>query len=640
MKTDRPNQTTSFAVDSRVEDQVPLHTLWLGAIGVVFGDLGTSPLYTLQEIFSPAYSLGVTRATVLGVLSLVFWAQVLVICIKYITLVMRADNEGEGGIMELLALAGRAVGSTSRWRTAITLLSIFGVALFYGDSVITPAISVLSAVEGIQMVDATLKSWVLPISMAILLLLFTLQKFGTERIGALFGPIMCIWFITIATLGAVQIIRVPEILLALNPLYAVRFFAAHGAAAFVALGGVVLALTGTEALYADMGHFGRRPIRMAWLTFVFPALLINYFGQGALLLQEPSAGGNPFYRLVPHALLAPTIILAAMATVIASQAVISGTYSMTRSALRLGYLPTMRVVHTSDRIAGQVFVPWINGALLVLVIAAVLGFRSSENLGAAYGIAVTGTMTATTLLLLVVALHLWRWKWPAVITIGTLLLLIDGAFFSANLLKIDHGGWFSLVLGLLIFVVMTTWHRGHTMLLEQTQNTTPELASFIAQVTARPLRRQPGTAVFLATNTVTIPPALWLVYEHFYALHEHNLIVHVETLEVPYVDIQKQVQWHDLGAGFAAVTLRFGFRQVPNMPAALAQCTALSLSGFDTTDITFFLWVELVLGKRYFGMMLWRERLFAFLIRNTPPVAEYFHIPSRQVIALGQLLEI
>jgi len=378
------------------------HLLVLGAVGVVFGDLGTSPLYTLQEVFSPAYGLAVTRASVLGVLSLIFWALVLVVCIKYVVLMMRADNDGEGGIVALLALARHAVDESPRRCAAVALLGIFGAALFYGDGVITPAISVLSAVEGLHLISPALGRFVLPTSVAILLALFALQRYGSTRVSALFAPIMCLWFVAIAALGAAMIVRRPAVLLALNPVYGWQFFAAHGMAAFVALGGVVLALTGAEALYADMGHFGKRPIRLAWLVFVFPALLLNYFGQGALLLNQPAASVGPFYQLVPRALLIPMVVLAALATVIASQAVISGAFSMTHGAMRLGYFPRVRMVHTSTRVTGQVFVPWINGALL-LVLAAVLGFRSSDRLGGAYGVAVTGTMIATTTLLLVVA---------------------------------------------------------------------------------------------------------------------------------------------------------------------------------------------------------------------------------------------
>ncbi|MGH8257964.1 MAG: potassium transporter Kup, partial [Steroidobacteraceae bacterium] len=463
--------------------------LALGAVGVVFGDIGTSPLYTLQEIFSSKYGLGVARASVLGVLSLVFWALVLVVTLKYILFVMRADNKGEGGIMALMALAQRGAHGLPRLRWLVALFGIFGAALFYGDGVITPAISVLSAVEGVKIAEPSLERWVVPASVAILLVLFVLQKRGTAKVGALFAPVMCLWFVVIALLGAHMILHEPGIMIALNPYYAARFFHSHGVAAFVALGGVVLAVTGTEALYADMGHFGKLPIRRAWLFFVFPALLLNYFGQGALLLRDPAAAGNPFYLLVPHVVLYPMIVLAAAATVIASQAVISGAYSMTREAVQLGYSPRMRVVHTSRSLAGQIFVPAINWMLLILVLAAVIGFHSSENLGAAYGIAVTGTMVVTTLLMLVVAVRLWHWKLPLVVAIATPLLVIDLAFFGANLLKVEHGGWFPLVLGVIVFAVMATWRRGRELVLREIRHSGLALAPFIASIAEHPPAR-------------------------------------------------------------------------------------------------------------------------------------------------------
>ena len=454
-------------VRSQKQASPSLRVLAFGALGVVFGDIGTSPLYVIQEVFSRQYGLEVNPATVLGVLSLVFWSLLLVVTLKYVWFVMRADNKGEGGIMALLALAQRSVHGLPHMRWLVAVTAIFGAALFYGDGVITPAISVLGAVEGIKVATPALTAWTVPLSVITLFGLFLLQKHGTARVSGLFAPVTCVWFVAIALLGLRMIVREPAILLALNPYHAIRFFGSHGIAAFLALGGVVLAVTGTEALYADMGHFGRNPIRVAWLGFVLPALLLNYFGQGALLLREPKITGNPFYLLVPHALLVPMIVLATAAAVIASQAVITGAFSMTREAIQLGYSPRMRVVHTSSRMSGQIFVPLINGMLLVLVMVAVIGFRSSENLGAAYGIAVTVTMVVTTLLLLLVALRLWRWKLYAVIALGVPLLAVDCAFFGANLLKVEHGGWFPLVLGLLVFTVLTTWRRGRELVLRQ-----------------------------------------------------------------------------------------------------------------------------------------------------------------------------
>jgi len=473
----------------------------------------------------------------------------------------------------------------------------------------------------------------------ILLGLFLLQTFGTARVGRLFAPVMCVWFTVIALLGLHMIVRAPEILLALNPYYAARFFHSHGIASFVALGGVVLAVTGTEALYADMGHFGKKPIRLAWVGFVFPALLCNYFGQGALMLQHPEASANPFYLLVPHALLVPMIVLAAIATVIASQAVISGAYSMTREAVQLGFSPRMRVVHTSSSMSGQIFVPWINGMLLVLVLVAVVGFRSSENLGAAYGIAVTGTMVTTTLLALLVALRLWHWKWPLVIALGIPLLVIDCAFFGANLLKVEHGGWFPLVLGLLVFTVMTTWRRGRELVLRQLKHGGIALAPFIESIADHPPARVPGTAVFMTANLNVVPHALLHSLKHFKVLHQHNVLLSVETLEAPYADQAERVELRDLGHSFHTLMLRFGFMEDPDVPAALAACAQPGL-GFDMMDTTFFLSRETVVATKRPGMVLWRDKLFVFLSRNAMPATAFFHIPGNRLVELGTQVEI
>ena len=627
------------ATNSKPEVSPPLRALAFGALGVVFGDLGTSPLYTLQEVFSNAYGLGVSSATVLGVLSLVFWALLIVVCIKYVMFVMRADNKGEGGIMALLALAQRSVYGLPRLRWLVAVVAIFGAALFYGDGVITPAISVLSAVEGLKIATPGLGRFVMPISVVILLGLFVLQRFGTARVGGLFAPVMCVWFVVIALLGVRMIVQYPAILIALNPYYAVRFFQSHGIAAFVALGGVVLALTGTEALYADMGHFGKKPIRIAWMYFVFPALLCNYFGQGALMLRHPDAAANPFYLLVPPALLIPMIVLAAAATVIASQAVISGAYSMTREAAQLGFSPRMRVVHTSSSMSGQIFVPWINTMLLLLVLAAVVGFRSSENLGAAYGIAVTGTMVTTTLLALLVALRLWHWKWYAVVALGIPLLIIDCAFFGANLLKVEHGGWFPLILGILVFTVMTTWRRGRELVLRQLKHGGIALAPFIESIAEHPPARVPGTAVFMTANLNAVPHAMLHSLKHFKVLHERNVLLSVETLEAPYADQAEQVELRDLGHSFYTLLLRFGFMEDPDVPAALAARAQRGL-GFDMMDTTFFLSRETVVATKRPGMVLWRDKLFAFMTRNAMPATAFFHIPGNRLVELGTQVEI
>src|SRR5690348_2769638 len=628
---------SATAVDSRVHPS--MRALALGAIGVVFGDIGTSPLYTLGEVFSDKYGLHVSPASVLGVLSLVFWALILVVTLKYVIFIMRADNKGEGGIMALMALAQRCVRGEPRLRWAIAVLAIFGAALFYGDGVITPAISVLGAVEGVKVVQPGLAPWVVPISVAILLLLFFVQRRGTAGLGAVFGPLMCVWFVAIALLGLHTIVREPQVLTALNPVHAIHFFHTHGRGAFIALGGVVLAVTGTEALYADMGHFGKTPIRVAWLYFVLPALLLNYFGQGALLLSDPSAVSSPFYLLVPRVLVIPMIVLATIAAVIASQAVISGAFSMTREAIQLGYAPRMRIVHTSRMLPGQVFVPWINGMLLVLVILAVIGFRSSDNLGAAYGIAVTGTMVVTTLLALIVERRMWRWPWVAVIGTAVVFLCIDLSFFGANLIKVEHGGWFPLILGLLVFIVMTTWRRGRELLLRELRQSGLALAPFIESIAQHPPHRVPGTAVFLAANTNAVPHALLHSLKHYKVLHERNVVLSVETLETPVAESDERVELHDLGHAFYSLTLRFGFAETQDVPAALAACAANG-KGFDMMDTTFFLSRETIVASPRAGMALWRDKLFAIMSRNALAATAFFRIPGNRLVELGTQVEI
>jgi KUP system potassium uptake protein len=613
--------------------------LALGAVGVVYGDIGTSPLYTLKEVFGE-HGVAATPANVLGALSLVFWSLIIVVSIKYVLFIMRADNKGEGGIMALLALAQRSARQAPRLRLTIIMLGLFGAALFYGDGVITPAISVLSAVEGLKVAAPALEPWVVPITIGVIIGLFWLQKHGTHRIGAVFGPVCVIWFVTIAALGVLGIARYPGVLRALSPTWGVDFFVRNHAEAFFALGAVVLAVTGTEALYADMGHFGKRPIQLAWFWFVLPALVLNYFGQGALILHNPAAVANPFYHLVPRFMLYPMIAMATAATVIASQAVISGAFSMTREAMQLGYMPRMRVVHTSHEMAGQIFVPWINRILLILIVAAVLGFRSSDNLGAAYGIAVTGTMVITTLLALVVARYQWRWSLPAIIATGVFLLTVDLAFFSANLVKVEHGGWFPLALGLCVFVVMTTWRRGRELVVRELKQGGLALAPFILSVAEHPLVRVSGTAVFLTANLEAIPSALLHNLKHNKVLHEHNVLLTVETLETPLSEPAEQFEWTTLGEGFASLRLRFGFSEDPDVPARLAQSSHDGLR-FNMMDTTFFLARETVVAnEKRPGMALWRDRLFAFMAHNALSATAFFQIPGNRRIELGSEVEI
>jgi KUP system potassium uptake protein len=624
---------------SEADTKKRLAALALGAIGVVYGDIGTSPLYTLQTALSHD-GMSPTPESIYGVLSLIFWALIIVVSLKYVLFIMRADNKGEGGIMALMALTLRGVGGQPKLRWLLAIIGIFGASLFYGDGVITPAISVLSAVEGVKVAAPGLAHWVVPITAVILFFLFALQRHGTERVGKLFGPVMVIWFIVIAVLGARMILLEPHVLYALNPYHGVRFFMTHGLQAYIALGSVVLAVTGTEALYADMGHFGKQPIRLAWFNFVLPALVLNYFGQGALLLQHPEAIDNPFYKTVPSMLLYPMIALATAATVIASQAVISGAFSMTREAMSLGYSMRMPVVHTSREMSGQIFVPWINSFLLVMVLLAVFGFRSSENLSAAYGIAVTGTMAITTVLALFVARHQWGWRAPILIVVGAILLTIDLAFFSANLIKVEYGGWFPLVLGLAVFVVMTTWRRGRELVVREIKQGGLALSPFIDNIAEHPPLRVPGTAVFLTANQNAVPHALLHNLKHNKVLHERNVMLTVEVLETPIADPGERIHLSPLGSDFYSLEIRFGFAEDPNIPLALSKCAKSGLP-FDLMDTTFFLSREnIVADKRRPGMALWRDRLFAFLSRNALPATAFFQIPGNRLIELGTQLEI
>ena len=624
---------------SEADTKKRLAALALGAVGVVYGDIGTSPLYTLQTALSHD-GMHPTPESIYGVLSLIFWALIIVVSLKYVLFIMRADNKGEGGIMALMALTLRGVGGQPKLRWLLAIIGIFGAALFYGDGVITPAISVLSAVEGVKVAAPGLAHWVVPITALILFFLFALQRHGTERVGKLFGPVMVIWFIVIAVLGARMILTEPQVLYALNPYHGVRFFITHGLQAYIALGSVVLAVTGTEALYADMGHFGKRPIRMAWFNFVLPALVLNYFGQGALLLHHPEAIDNPFYKTVPSMLLYPMIALATAATVIASQAVISGAFSMTREAMSLGYSMRMPVVHTSREMSGQIFVPWINAFLLVMVLLAVFGFRSSENLSAAYGIAVTGTMSITTVLALFVARHQWGWRVPSLLVVGAVLLTIDIAFFSANLIKVEYGGWFPLVLGLCVFVVMTTWRRGRELVVREIKQGGLALSPFIDNISEHPPLRVPGTAVFLTANQNSVPHALLHNLKHNKVLHERNVMLTVEILESPVAEAEERIHLTPLGSDFYGLELRFGFAEDPNIPLALSKCAKSGLP-FDLMDTTFFLSREnIVADKRRPGMALWRDRLFAFMSRNALPATAFFQIPGNRLIELGTQLEI
>ncbi|MEO5626536.1 MAG: potassium transporter Kup [Dokdonella sp.] len=615
-----------------------MRTLVLGAIGVVYGDIGTSPLYTIKQTFGE-HGVVPTTSNVLGILSLVFWSLILVVSVKYAGFIMRADNKGEGGIMALTALAQRSVRSSQRARWWIVMLGLFGAALFFGDGVITPAISVLGAVEGLEVLAPGLQHWIVPIAAVIIVLLFSFQKHGTGKVGAVFAPIMIVWFLTLAALGIWHIAQGPSVLRALSPYYAIDFFIQARWTAFFALGTVILAITGAEALYADMGHFGKTPIRYSWFAFVLPSLVLNYFGQGAMLIANPKTAANPLFLMVPPVLLVPMLILAAAAAVIASQAVISGAFSVTREAISLGFLPRMQVQHTSREQMGQVYLPWINRMLLVLTLAVVLGFKSSDNLGAAYGIAVVGTMTIDSILVMIVFRRMWHWSRPKVAAVGALFLFVDTAFLTANADKIEHGGWLPLVLGAAIFTMMATWRRGRELVVREIKQGGLALAPFISSIVAHPPLRVPGTAVFLTANEGGVPHALLHNLKHNKVLHERNVILTVETVDTPVAENDERVEVESLGDEFYRVTLRFGFAEDPDVPNMLETVTVCRMP-FDMMDTTFFLSRESIVATDRPGMALWRDRLFAFMQRNAMPATAFFQIPGNRLIELGTQVEI
>ncbi|MEO8119177.1 MAG: potassium transporter Kup [Rhodoferax sp.] len=616
-----------------------LAVLTLGALGVVYGDIGTSPLYTMKEIFSPATGVPLDAAHVIGAVSVIFWGLMMVVTLKYVLLILRADNRGEGGIMALTALAAHAAGKTPRRRTILLLTGVFGAALFYGDSVITPAISVLSAVEGLEVVTPLLKPYVLPISVAVLVGLFAMQRVGTAVVGKLFGPIMMLWFGVLATTGVGQIVQQPAILNALNPLNALAFLQSQGWHMFVAVGAIVLALTGAEALYADMGHFGKRPIQWAWMGLVLPALTIHYMGQGALLMRDPSALENPFYHMFSQAWLIPAVVLATLATIIASQAVISGAYSMTKQAMQLGLLPRLQVHYTSAKEAGQIYMPEVNWLLLIAVLLAVVGFGSSSALAAAYGIAVTGTMLITTVLTFFVVRHGWAYPLPVAIAATSVFLALDILLVISCSLKFWQGGWFPLVLGVAIFAVMATWRRGRELLLGSLSTDDPELLPFITMLATDTMHRVSRTAVYAVANPDTVPQALMHNLKHNQVLHERNLILTVVFHDVPWIAFEDRVQTTPLVAGFWKVQVNYGFKNTPDIPKALELCRAQGLP-INLFETSYFLSRETIVPTRGTGMAHWREALFALMSRNAGSVAGFFRLPNNCVIELGTRVQI
>ncbi len=611
----------------------------VGAIGVVYGDIGTSPLYMLKTAFSGEHALALTTANVFGVMSVVFWALVIVVTLKYITLILRADNNGEGGILALTALVSRGLAKQERRRWWLVGFGIFGAAMFYGDGMITPAISVLSAVEGIEILAPSLHPFVVPITLVIITALFMIQRRGTASVGAFFGPVMCVYFIVLAALGAYQIMRNPGILAALNPAYALDFFTEAPLAAFLSLGAVVLAVTGTEALYADMGHFGKSPIRRAWLAFVMPALVINYFGQGALILADPAAVKNPFYLLAPEWALIPLVILATCATVIASQAVISGAFSLTRAAIQMGYCPRLQILHTSEKQIGQIYVPFINWMLFIAVVLLVVAFRKSENLAAAYGIAVTLAMLIDSILIFVVMRRLWHWPTPVAFLIAAPLTIIDLAFLSSNALKIPDGGWFPLVIGAVIFTLLTTWKRGRAVLMDRLSENALPLNLFIESIEVAPPIRVDGTAIFMTSTLDRVPHALLHNLKHNKVLHQRVVFLTVIMRDVPFVDDAERMEVRTLGCDFYQFLAYYGFKEDPDIPELLEESGRRGFE-FEMMETSFFVSRETLIPTGAPGMALWRERLFASMSKNAIKASEFFQIPTNRVVELGTQIEL
>jgi KUP system potassium uptake protein len=635
--TDNGVDEPGDAVAPRITSRRDLLTLSLAALGVVYGDIGTSPLYTIRECFVPGHGAEPTVANVLGVLSLIFWSLVLVVVLKYLVFVMRADNHGEGGIMALIALISPAPNGSGRRRRRrwLILLGLFGTSLLFADGMITPVITVLGAIEGLEVATPLFRPFVVPVSLGILVALFLVQKRGTARVGAMFGPAMVLWFVMIAALGIPWIIRHPEVLAAVAPWHGIGFLVSHRLHGLFVLGAVVLCFTGTEALYADMGHFGARPIRFAWSVLVFPCLLLNYFGQGAAILGGGArAVANPFFALAPAGLLYPVVAVATAAAVIASQALISGCFSLAQQAMQLGYSPRLDVVHTSSVARGQIYVPEINSLLLVACCALTLAFRSSSNLAAAYGLAVTGTMTITSILLYTVARERWRWGRLAAGAMVGLFLCIDLPFLSANMVKITHGAWLPLVIGAGVFTVFVTWKRGRVLLAEEMQRGMVALEQFLPSLRMEKPHRVPGTAVFMTSNLDVVPPVLLHHFKHNKVLHEKVILLYVLNERVPLVPPEERIEVGDLGDGVYAVVARFGFMESPDVPRALKQCRTKGLR-VKLSETSYYLGRETLLTTGTSGMSRWRKSLFAYLSRNARPATSFFGLPPNRVVELG-----
>ena len=639
-----PGDPQGVQLDAHGHAHGPLYKLVIGAIGIVYGDIGTSPIYAFRETFAGHHTLIPDQLHIYGVLSLIFWSMMIIVTLKYVSIIMRADNKGEGGSLALLALINRTLSGKKRWTSGIILMGVFATALFYGDSMITPAISVLSAVEGLTTVNAGLEPFVVPIAIGILVGLFAIQSHGTARVGLLFGPVMILYFVTLAVLGAMHIMTYPGVVTAMfNPLNAVYFFTTDFMRAFIAMGSVVLAVTGAEALYADMGHFGRKPIRISWIYFVLPALLLNYLGQGAMILSADPATAlakvkDPFFYLAPDQLRLPLVLLATAATIIASQAVISGAFSVTQQAIQLGFVPRLRITHTSEAAAGQIYIPIINWALMTMVILLVLTFRSSSNLAAAYGIAVTGAMLIDTVLISVVLRQMWNWNRYVVIALVAMFFTVDGSYLSANLLKIPDGGWFPLLVGAIAFTLLTTWAKGRQLMITRMNEASLPMEIFIKSA-APSAARVPGTAVFMTSTSSGVPHALLHNLKHNKVLHERVILLTVRIEDVPYVAEEKRLDTQDYGSGFFRVILRYGFMEEVNVPAALAELKDIGPQ-CKMMDTSFFLARQTLLASSRPGMAIWREKLFAWMLRNAESAMEFFKLPTNRVVELGSQVEI
>lgn len=623
----------------------PLYKLAVGAVGVVFGDIGTSPIYSFRETFAGHHSLTPDQFHIHAVLSMIFWSMMIVVTLKYVTIIMRADNKGEGGSLALLALINRSIGGgKKKWANGIVMLGVFATALFYGDSMITPAVTVLSAVEGLTTVQQGFQPFVIPAAVVILVGLFAIQSRGTARVGAMFGPVMLVYFGVLAFLGVIHIMDQPSVIVAMiNPANAVSFFVTEPVRAFLAMGSVVLALTGAEALYADMGHFGRRPIKVAWLYFVLPALLLNYMGQGAMLLSLPAhqvgtAVRDPFFYLASNAFRLPLVILATLASIIASQAVISGAFSVTQQAIQLGFVPRLRITHTSESAAGQIFIPVVNWALMVMVLILVITFRSSSNLAAAYGIAVTGAMTIDSVLIAVVLITMWKWNRIAVAALLVLFFTIDLGYFSSNLTKIPAGGWFPLLVGAIAFTFLTTWAKGRQLMISRMNEASLPMEIFIKSAVPS-ATRVPGTAVFMTSASSGVPHALLHNLKHNKVLHERVILLTVRIEDVPYVADEKRIEQRDYGSGFYRVVLRYGFMDEIDVPSALSRLKGVGAQ-CKMMDTSFFLARQTLLASSRPGMAIWREKLFAWMLRNAVSAMEFFKLPTNRVVELGSQVEI